>query len=104
MSARGLSGIYAAKALRKADAEVVLIDQNNYHTFQPLIYQVATAGLEPRRSRARLSAPSFRRQKNLNFRQATVQDVDWDAKTLALVGGEDTLSFRLSHHRGGRSL
>ncbi len=87
----GFVGLYATKALRKADAEVVLIDQNNYHTFQPLIYQVATAGLEPQEV-AQAVRTIFQRQKNLTFRQATVEDVDWDAKTLALVGG-DTLPF-----------
>ena len=87
----GFVGIYAAKALRKADAEVVLIDQNNYHTFQPLIYQVATAALEPEEV-AQTVRTIFRKQKNLNFRQATVESVDWNAKTLALVGG-DTLAF-----------
>ena len=39
----GFGGLYAAKALSKAPVEVLMIDQNNYHTFQPLIYQVATA-------------------------------------------------------------
>ena len=87
----GFVGLYAAKALRKADAEVVLIDQNNYHTFQPLIYQVATAGLEPSEV-AHGVRTIFQRQKNFTFRQATVQGVDWDNKTLTLAG-EDALSF-----------
>lgn len=87
----GFVGLYAAKALRKADAEVVLIDQNNYHTFQPLIYQVATAELEPGEV-AHTVRMIFQRQKNFTFRQATVTGVDWDAKTLELVGG-DTLPF-----------
>ena len=43
----GFAGIGAARALKKADAEVVLVDQHDYHTFQPLLYQVATALLEP---------------------------------------------------------
>jgi NADH:ubiquinone reductase (H+-translocating) len=43
----GFAGIGAAKALKKADVEVVLIDKNDYHTFQPLLYQVATDLLEP---------------------------------------------------------
>ena len=43
----GFGGIELAKALRKAAAEVLIIDRNNYHNFQPLMYQVATGGLEP---------------------------------------------------------
>ena len=98
----GFVGLYAAKALRKADAEVVLIDQNNYHTFQPLIYQVATAGLEPGEV-AQSVRTIFQRQKNFTFRQATVEDVHWDNKTLVLAGG-DTLSFDYLIIGGGRGL
>src|SRR6476660_8320912 len=43
----GFAGLAAAHALRHADAEVVLIDRRNHHTFQPLLYQVATAVLSP---------------------------------------------------------
>ena len=43
----GFAGLYLARALKGSDFQVVLIDRNNYHTFQPLLYQVATAGLEP---------------------------------------------------------
>jgi NADH:ubiquinone reductase (H+-translocating) len=43
----GFAGIGAARALKKADAEVVLVDKHDYHTFQPLLYQVATDLLEP---------------------------------------------------------
>lgn len=43
----GFAGLAAARALAKADAEVVLVDRRNYHLFQPLLYQVATAGLSP---------------------------------------------------------
>lgn len=44
----GFAGLELAKKLRKTDFQIVLIDKNNYHQFQPLFYQVATAGLEPR--------------------------------------------------------
>ena len=60
----GFGGIAVARQLRKADAEVVLIDRRNYHLFQPLLYQVATAGLDP----SDIAAPIrriFRKQKNL---------------------------------------
>ncbi len=43
----GFGGLYAAKALRRAPVDVLLIDRRNHHTFQPLLYQVATAGLSP---------------------------------------------------------
>src|SRR5258706_6501492 len=43
----GFGGLWAAKALANAPAEVVVIDRENYHLFQPLLYQVATAGLSP---------------------------------------------------------
>jgi NADH dehydrogenase len=43
----GFGGLFAAQALARADAEVTVIDRHNYHLFQPLLYQVATAGLPP---------------------------------------------------------
>ncbi len=43
----GFAGLAAVKGLRKKELQVVLIDKHNYHTFQPLLYQVATGGLEP---------------------------------------------------------
>ena len=43
----GFAGLTLARKLIKLDLEVVLLDRNNYHQFQPLFYQVATAGLEP---------------------------------------------------------
>ena len=53
----GFGGLAAAKALGGADAEVTLVDRRNYHLFQPLLYQVATAACRRRRS-PRRSAPS----------------------------------------------
>ena len=49
----GFAGLAAARALRHADADVVLIDRRNHHIFQPLLYQVATAVLSP----AEIAAP-----------------------------------------------
>ena len=43
----GFAGIQVAKGLKGKGFQVVMLDRNNYHTFQPLLYQVATAGLEP---------------------------------------------------------
>ncbi len=46
----GFGGIEVARALRKTDAEVTVIDRHNHHTFQPLLYQVATAVISPAES------------------------------------------------------
>src|SRR5213596_192358 len=43
----GFGGLYAAKALKRAPARVTLVDRRNFHLFQPLLYQVATAALNP---------------------------------------------------------
>ena len=43
----GFAGIAAARALRHTEAEVLVIDRRNHHIFQPLLYQVATAGFDP---------------------------------------------------------
>ncbi|MBC8083930.1 MAG: NAD(P)/FAD-dependent oxidoreductase [Hymenobacter sp.] len=71
----GFGGLELAKSLRTADVQVVLVDKQNYHTFQPLMYQVATAGLEA----ADIVSP-FRKilegQTNLSFRMAEVLCVD----------------------------
>ena len=44
----GFGGIEVAKALKDQDVQIVLLDKHNYHCFQPLLYQVATGGLEPK--------------------------------------------------------
>ncbi len=43
----GFGGLYAARALARQDVQITLLDRKNHHTFQPLLYQVATAGLNP---------------------------------------------------------
>lgn len=77
----GFAGITLAKKLRNADAQVLLFDVDNYHTFQPLLYQVATAGLEPD-SIAFPLRKLFKDQKNLIFRMAEVQRVDSQAQVV----------------------
>lgn len=71
----GFGGIELVKALHLADAQVVLIDKNNYHTFQPLLYQVATAGLEAE-SIVQPFRKCFEDQENFYFRMAEVLFVD----------------------------
>ncbi len=43
----GFAGVHLAKALKNLPFQVVILDKNNFHQFQPLLYQVATSGLEP---------------------------------------------------------
>jgi NADH dehydrogenase, FAD-containing subunit len=78
----GFGGIEVAKGLKDKEVEVLLLDRNNHHTFQPLLYQVATGTLD---------APSiafplrkmFRKQKNLTFRIADVTGIDTQNKVLS---------------------
>ena len=82
----GFAGLQAAKALRKAPVEVVVVDRNNYHKFQPLLYQVATAGLEPDEI-AHNAREIFRRAQNVAFRLGTVQQIDAANRRLLLRSG-----------------
>lgn len=87
----GFAGLWAARALASAPVEIVLVDRGNHHLFQPLLYQVATAGL----SAPDIAAPLrhiLRRQKNVEVRMATVIGIDAGAKRIALDDG-DTLGF-----------
>ncbi len=73
----GFAGLTLARSLAKAELQVVLLDKNNFHTFQPLLYQVATAGLEPD-SIAYPLRKILRRQRNVIFRMAEVTRVDYE--------------------------
>ena len=84
----GFAGLYAAKRLKKVAVDVLLIDQNNFHTFQPLLYQVATAMIEPEEI-AHSVRGAFHRQKNISFHQGTVVDVDQDEKKVQLADGKE---------------
>ncbi len=75
----GFGGLRAARALRKAPVDVVLLDRHNYHLFQPLLYQVATAGLEPEQIAKPVRA-ILRGQQNFEFRMVQVTGVDWVAR------------------------
>lgn len=70
----GFAGLNLARGLKRADLQIVVLDKNNYHTFQPLLYQVATAGLEPD-SIAYPLRKILRKQKNVIFRMAEVTRV-----------------------------
>ncbi|WP_185855389.1 NAD(P)/FAD-dependent oxidoreductase [Blattabacterium cuenoti] len=71
----GFAGLQVAKKLRKDKFQVILIDKNNYHTFQPLLYQVATAGLEPD-SIAHSIRNIIKNTKNFFFRLANVISIN----------------------------
>ena len=75
----GFGGLRAARALAKAPVEVTLLDRNNYHLFQPLLYQVATASLSDDEIAQPVRA-ILNRQRNLEFRMAEVRGVDLDAR------------------------
>jgi len=77
----GFGGITLAKSLRSNKIEVLLIDQNNYHNFQPLMYQIATGGLEPY-SIAYPVRRIFRNRDNIRFRMTKVKSVNTDAKKI----------------------
>jgi NADH dehydrogenase len=72
--------------LRRAAVQVVLVDRNNYHLFQPLLYQVATAGLEPEEI-AKPARAILRGQRNFDFRMVDVTRVDFAAKRLETSAG-----------------
>ncbi|MEY2449049.1 MAG: hypothetical protein QOH79_2525 [Acidimicrobiaceae bacterium] len=82
----GFGGLAAAKELAGAPVAVTIVDRHNYHTFQPLLYQVATAGLNAA-DVAHAVRGIFQRQPNVSFRQAEVTGVDWSTGTLELGGG-----------------
>ena len=75
----GFGGLDAAKRLAKAPVRITLVDRRNYHLFQPLLYQVAIAGLSP----VQIAHPVraiFRRQKNLTFLMGEVTNIDFKAR------------------------
>lgn len=82
----GFAGLHLAKRLRKADLQVVLLDRNNFHTFQPLLYQVATAMLEPD-AVANSFRNIFQGQENLQFRMVEVNRIDPANKTVHTSAG-----------------
>ncbi|MGH7290791.1 MAG: NAD(P)/FAD-dependent oxidoreductase, partial [Myxococcota bacterium] len=82
----GFGGLRAARELASAPVRVTLVDQRNYHLFQPLLYQVATSMLPPE-SIAYPVRTILRRQENLEFRLARVESVDFDKRELATSEG-----------------
>ncbi|AGD98095.1 NADH dehydrogenase [Blattabacterium sp. (Blatta orientalis) str. Tarazona] len=77
----GFAGLQVAKKLKRDRFQVVLIDKNNYHTFQPLLYQVATAGLEPD-SIAHSIRTIIKKTKNFFFRLAYVHYINTEKQKI----------------------
>lgn len=81
----GFGGLSAVRALRSSDAEVLLIDRCNHHTFQPLLYQVATAGL----AAPSIAAPLrhiLRRQRNATVLLGEARNIDVQARSVNVDG------------------
>src|SRR5215469_7768728 len=77
----GFGGLTAAQSLKRAPVRVTLVDKSNHHVFQPLLYQVATAGLAP----SEIASPIrsiLHKQKNTRVLLARVTGIDLDAKTV----------------------
>ncbi|MDQ6799322.1 MAG: NAD(P)/FAD-dependent oxidoreductase [Acidobacteriota bacterium] len=83
----GFGGLYAARALKHAPAQITIIDRRNFHLFQPLLYQVATAALNP----SDIAYPIrsiVKRQKNANVILGDATAVDVDHRVIKLADGE----------------
>jgi len=83
----GFGGLYAAKTLAKTAVRVTLVDRRNYHLFQPLLYQVATAALNPSDIAAPIRAV-LRKQKNASVIMGDVTAIDVDRKIVTMADGE----------------
>lgn len=81
----GFGGLSVARTLAQKDVDVLILDRNNYHGFWPLLYQVATAGLEPE-SIAHPVRGVIRKYENVDFLMADVQSIDFENK-LVLTDG-----------------
>src|SRR5437764_10650150 len=82
----GFAGLYAARALRRAPVRITLVDRHNYHLFQPLLYQVATAALNP----SDIAAPIrgiLNRQKNTSVILGEAASIDTAQKRVHLADG-----------------
>lgn len=83
----GFAGLQLVKNLAKEEVQVVMLDRHNYHTFQPLLYQVATAGLEPG-SIAQPLRKFMEDTEDFHFRMAKVDAINPDRKTVSTSVGE----------------
>jgi NADH dehydrogenase len=88
----GFGGLYTARGLKGVEAKVTLVDRHNYHLFQPLLYQVATAGLNP----SDIALPIrgiLRKQRNVTVIMSEAVGVDTARRSLQLGDGEITYDY-----------
>jgi NADH dehydrogenase len=81
----GFGGLEAARKLANAPVQITVLDRHNYHLFQPLLYQVAIAGLVP----SQIAYPLrtiFRRQKNVSFQMEEVSSIDFNSRYIKANG------------------
>jgi len=81
----GFGGMETARRLANVPVQITLIDRNNYHLFQPLLYQIAIAGLVP----SQIAYPVrtiFRRQRNLTFQMSEVTSIDFESHYIKTNG------------------
>jgi NADH dehydrogenase len=83
----GFGGLYGAKTLANVPVRVTLVDRRNYHLFQPLLYQVATAALNPSDIAAPIRAV-LRKQKNVSVIMGDAIAIDPDRKIVTMADGE----------------
>jgi NADH dehydrogenase FAD-containing subunit len=101
ISGGGFTGLWATRAMAHVWADVMLIDEHNYHSFLPLLYQVAAAELEPEAIAYPLRS-TLRHLPDTRFVQGRVSDVDLAARLVQTSGtarlggrdGEDQLQLR----------
>src|SRR5919107_4932647 len=84
----GFAGLQAAKRLGRAGVRVTVVDRNNFHTFQPLLYQVATAGLGAD-DIAHNVRGIFHGEPNVDFHLGTVTGIDTAGRRALLTDGPD---------------
>ena len=82
----GFGGLRVAKGLAGVEADVLVVDRHNYHCFQPLLYQVATAGLEPEEI-AQPVRQILRGIPNVRFRMASVENIDLEKREITTDDG-----------------
>ncbi len=88
----GFAGVALARKLSKKEVQVVLLDKNNYHTFQPLLYQVSTGGLEPD-SIAYPIRKILKNFPNFHYRLADVTEIDTNNNTVITNIGDLKFSY-----------
>ncbi len=98
----GFGGLRAARGLKSAAALVTVIDRRNYHLFQPLLYQVATAGLAPNDIAYPIRA-ALRKQKNTHVLLAEVESIDTKRRRVILEDGEVEYDYLIVSTGAGHS-